>query len=181
MATVIARPGTDECAEYYLQYADLAPDGDILAHMAEQIRVLERLLGALTEEQAACSFAPGEWTIKQVVGHLVDAERIMGYRAYTIARDETAVLPGFNQDYYAEQGDFNSWTLAEMLEEFGLLRRANLIAFRHLTAEQSTRRGVASGNPVSVRAQLYILAGHVNRHVEDLREQYGCGEGVDRR
>lgn len=171
---MIERPGTDECAGYYLQYANLVPDGDILVHLAAQVGVLEGLLGGLTEEQAGYSFGPGEWTIKQVAGHLVDAERIMGYRAYTIARDETAVLPGFDQDFYVDQGDFNAWTLAEMLEEFRLLRRANLIAFRHLTAEQSKRRGIASGNPVSVRAQLYILAGHVNRHVEDLREKYGC-------
>lgn len=170
--TTIERPGHDECTEYYFQYVRLASQGDVLAVLDEQSRVLDGMLRGLTGEQADFRFAPGEWSIKEVVGHLVDAERIFAYRAFTLARDEAAVLPGFDPDAYVREADFGAASLAELLDELASLRRANLLAFRRLTPEATQRRGIASEIPFSVRALIYILAGHFNYHVKDVREQY---------
>jgi len=168
----IARPEADEYKPYYADYVSRVPDGDILLILDEQHEELAGLLGDLTDEHAASSFAPGEWTIKEVVGHLNDAERLFSYRAVCFSRGERAALPGFDQDDYVRAANFGSSSLADLLEELSLLRRANLLAFRQLTAESSQRRGVASEAEVSVRALLYILAGHLNYHLEDLRAKY---------
>lgn len=173
MVAAIGRPENDECSNYYLGYARRVPDGgDVLALLSAQIDTLESLLRGLSDEQADFRFAPGEWTIKQVVGHLVDAERILVYRAYTISRDESAVLPGFDPDVYAGEAGFGAWTLDELLDEWAALRRATVISFRHLTPEMHLRRGIASGTPFTVRALVYIIAGHINYHLEDLRGKY---------
>lgn len=172
MVAVIERPASDECSEYYLGYVGRVPDGDVLAMLAEQIGVLDDLLRGLSDEQAEFRFAPGEWSIREVVGHLIDAERLFAYRAFTISRDETAIMPGIDPDVYVREGNYGSYTLAELLDELISLRRANVIAFRHLTPEASQRRGVASGSTFSVRSLVYILAGHINYHLEDLREKY---------
>lgn len=172
MATVIERPGDDEYGSYYAGYVNRVPQGDVLELLEAQPDVLDELLGSLTDEQAEFRFASGEWSIKEVVGHVVDAERLFAHRAYVFSRDTTAELPGMEQDAYVREGHFNDWQLPEMLEELRLLRQANLIAFRHLTPEATTRQGVASGTEVSVRALIYILAGHFNYHIEDLTEKY---------
>jgi DinB superfamily len=176
---LIEGPASDECSAYYMGYAARVPDGDVLALLDEQIGVLGGLLRDLSDGQAEFRFAPDEWSIKEVAGHLVDAERILSYRAFTIARDEAAVLPGFEPDDYVRAGQFGAWSLAELLDELTLLRRANLIAFRHLTPEASQRRGDASGTIFSVRALVYIIAGHINYHLEDLREKYLPGLAGD--
>ena len=173
----IERPGTDEYNEYYADYMGRAPDGDILTNLSDQLGELEGMLRGLTREQEDFRFAPGEWTIKEVVGHLVDGERAFGYRAFAFSRGEQAALPSFDQDEYVREGNSGARSLADLLEELSLLRRANLLAFRALTPEAAGRRGVASGNPVSVRALVYILAGHLNYHIEDLREKYLPGLG----
>ena len=178
MVTTIERPEHDECSTYYLGYVRRVPDGDdVLTLLADQIGTLVGLLRGLSDEQAEFRFAPGEWSIKEVVGHLVDAERIFAHRAFTFWRDQAAIMPGIDPDVYVREGQFEAWSLAELLDELGLLRRANLISFRHLTPEASRRRGVASGSTFSVRALVYILAGHINYHLDDLRGKYLPGLG----
>ncbi len=172
MATLIQRPGDDEYFSYYADYVSRVPEGDVLECLAAQPDELEELLGDLSDEQAEFRFAEGEWSIKEVVGHLVDAERTFAYRAFAFSRGAAAELPSMEQDDYVREGHFDDWRLPEMLEELRLLRRANLIAFRHLTPEASLRRGVASGIQVSVRALIYILAGHFEYHIEDLTGEY---------
>ena len=172
MAAVIEKPVLGECSSYYMGYVERVPRGDVLEVLAGQTAELEGLLGGLSEEQASFSFAPGEWSIKQVAGHLVDAERTFAYRAFAISRDQSVELPGMDPDDYVREGHFEGWTLAEILDELAALRRANVIAFRHLSSEASRRQGVASGSPVSVRALIYILAGHVVYHIEDLEQKY---------
>lgn len=168
----IERPVSGECSEYYLGYVGRVPDGDVVEMLAEQPGELEAMLGGLTDEQANFRFAPGEWSIKEVVGHLVDAERTFSYRAFAFSRDESVELPGMDPDDYVREGQFGDWPLSELLDELASLRRANVIAFSHLTAEASLRRGEASGSPFSVRALIYILAGHVYYHFEDLTGKY---------
>jgi hypothetical protein len=170
--SAVERPGVDEYAPYYAAYVDRVPNGDVLALLAGQLGELEELLRPLSDAQGNFAFAPGEWTIKEVVGHLADAERAFAYRAFAFSRGESAPLPGFDQDEYVRQADFGARPLGDLLDELVLLRRANAVAFRHLTPEVSRRRGVASGREFSVRALLYVLAGHVVYHLEDLRGKY---------
>ena len=169
---VITRPEADEYAPYYGGYIDRVPAGDVMAILGGQLDELVPLLQGLTEEQGDFRFAPGEWTIKEVVGHLVDTERAFGYRIFAFSRGEAQPVPGIEQDDYVREGNFGARTLADLLEELSLLRRANLIAYRYLTAEASKQRGVASGMEISVRALVYVLAGHIIYHEEDLREKY---------
>ena len=168
----IERPGKDEYASFYQGYVERVPEDDILAELAGQPDELKAMVGELSDEQAKFRFAPGEWSIKEVVGHLIDAERTFAYRAFAISRDDTVVLPSMVQDDYVREGHFDDWPLEEMLDELTALRHANVIAFSHLTPEASLRSGDANGTPVSVRANLYILAGHVIYHFEDLTEKY---------
>ena len=168
----IERPGKGEFSSFYLGYVERVPEGDILIQLAGQPDELKAMLRELSDEQARFRFAPGEWSIKEVVGHLVDAERTFAYRAFAISRDEAVVLPGMEQDGYVREGHFDDRPLEEMLDELTALRQANVIAFSHLTPEASLRTGDANGTPVSVRANLYILAGHVIYHFEDLTEKY---------
>ena len=123
--TIIARPTADEYAPYTADYMRLVPDGDVLATLGAQIPALDDLIGGLTDEQALCRFAPGEWSVKEVVGHLIDAERTFSYRLLAISREEWASLPGFDQDEYVRAADFDARPFADLREELALLRRAN--------------------------------------------------------
>ncbi len=172
MTPAITRPNADEYAPYAADYLRLVPDGDILAILADQIPALDDTLGSLSDEEALRRFAPGEWSIKEVVGHLIDAERIFSYRLLAVSRGEQASLPGFDQDDYVRAAAFGERPFADLREELRLLRRANLLAYRTISPEVAMRRGTANGHAFSVRALVYLLAGHCNYHLIDLREKY---------
>lgn len=173
---MIARPQADEYAPYYAGYIGRVPDGaDLSAVLAQQPDELRALLAATSEDTANVRPAPGEWSIKEVVGHINDCERVFAYRAMRIARGDSTPLPGFEQNAYVEGTDFNRRALADLVEEFALQRRANLLTFRPLTDAETARLGTASGNPFSARALLYALAGHVMHHVESLKTTYKVG------
>ncbi|HZT58391.1 MAG TPA: DinB family protein [Pyrinomonadaceae bacterium] len=171
-ATAPAKPQTNEYAAYYGKYISLVPEGDVVETLARQSEETLALLHSITEERAGHRYEPGKWSIKQVVGHIIDAERIFAYRALAIARGDRARLPGMEQDEYMAGADFDSRTLASLAEEFSHLRRANVLMFRNLDAAAWSRRGVASDNEVTVRALAYIIAGHEAHHVQILRERY---------
>lgn len=168
------RPTSDEYAPYYGKYVSLVPsdDIDVVHHLAdhhhETVDALRKAKG-----KGDFAYAPGKWTVKEVVGHVCDSERIFAYRALRIARGDTTPLPGFEQDDYIATANFNRLTMDELLEELWSVRAATLSLAKHLPAEALTRRGTASGNPVSVRALLYIIAGHERHHFALLRERYG--------
>jgi hypothetical protein len=166
-------PQPDEYYEYYGQYIKRVPQGsDILALMRQQPDDLQALLNRVTDEQARTRPAPEEWSINEVVGHITDTERIFAYRALCIARADATPLPGFDQDDYVRGTDFNSRTLPDLIEEFTLQRRANVLCFRPLNSAEAARRGTASGYPFSVRALLYCMVGHVMHHIESLKVAY---------
>jgi uncharacterized damage-inducible protein DinB len=167
-----ARPEANEYAPYYEKYVSLVPDADIAGTLARQNEETLALLGTVAEERAGFRYEPGKWSIKQVVGHLIDAERIFAYRALAIARGERQALPGMEQDEYMARADFDARTLADLTEEFAHVRRANVLMLRGLDAEAWSRRGVASDNEVTVRALAYIIAGHEAHHVQILRARY---------
>lgn len=167
------RPGTGEYDPFYQPYLARIGDGPIVPRLAAQSAELRELLGGLRPGGAVHRYEAGKWSVKQVVGHLADSERIFGMRATCIARGETAELPGFEQDDYVAGGGFDERTVDSLLREFEQLRGANVEMFGGLPEEHWQRTGRANAAPVSVRALAWILAGHMEHHLAVLRERYG--------
>ena len=171
----IPRPNTGEYNEYYGSYIGRVPDGDLAEQLARQHDATRTLLGGLTPERARHRYAPDKWSVTEVVGHVADAERVFSYRAMRIARGDATPLPGFDEKVYVPAGRFDERPLATVLGELTAVRGATLALLRGLPEDSLARMGTASGHPVSVRALLYIIAGHELHHVNVLRERYGIG------
>ena len=170
---MIPYPQTDEYFHYYGTYIQrIEPGSDIFAILRQQPDEVRTLLARVTDVDANTRPAPGEWSIKEVMGHINDAERIFGYRVLRIARGDTTPIEGFEQNDYVTGTDFNQRTLADLIDEFEALRRANVLCFQPLTLDEIARLGTASGWTVSARAILYMMAGHVRHHVASLIEVY---------
>jgi hypothetical protein len=167
-----ARPESNEYASYYERYISLVPDGDLVETLERQGAETLALLRTLTEEQGAHRYEPGKWSVKQLVGHVNDGERLFSYRALSIARCDRAALPGMEQDEWMAGVDFDARSLASLADEFEAVRSATLHLLRHLSPEAWARRGVASDNEVTALALAYIIAGHEAHHLRILRERY---------
>lgn len=178
MADHGGRPGPGEYSSYYASYVARVPAGGLVEILAEQIGETRELLAGLTEAEAEFAYAPGKWTIKEVVGHLSDAERVFGYRALRFARGDGAELQGFDDKTYVAEGGFGERTLADLVDEYAAVRAATVALLVGLREETWTRRGVANGEVVSVRALACIMAGHELHHRELLVERYGVRRGV---
>jgi len=173
MSTVtIERPAADEYAEYYGRYVSKVPDGDIIELLRQQPAETMALLRGLSPEQANFAYAPGKWTIKEVIGHICDAERVFTYRAMRFARNDQTPLASFDENEYVANANFASRTLPDLLEELQAVRAATVCLAKSLDAEALARRGTASGKEMSVRALFYVSAGHERHHVALLRERY---------
>lgn len=169
----IARPDETEYAPYYQGYVSQVPrDADILDLLEHQLGDTVALLSGVSEEKAAYRYAEGKWSIKEIIGHLVDSERVFAYRALTFARGDAGPLPSFDQDAFVANGGFAARALRDLVGEFVHVRRANLHMFRGFTDEAWSRAGVASVGRVTVRALPFIIAGHERHHVKILREKY---------
>jgi len=168
----IARPNSSEHHEYYSRYISKVPDGDLITLLQGQARETDALLRGLSEERANYAYAPGKWTIKEVVGHISDAERVFAYRALTVARNDKTPLPSFDENAWARESNASSRSLADLLDEFQAVRAATIQFARGMDPEHGARIGTASGNPISPRALLYIAAGHERHHVDLLKERY---------
>lgn len=171
MATTTA-PDRTEAAEYYFTYIDQVPAGDICVLLEAQLAETLALLRDISDARSLTRYAPGKWTIRQVVGHLNDTERLFVFRALWFARGFDSPLPSFDQNVAvsAAGADERSWR--SHVDEFSAVRAATLAFFRGLPADAWTRRGVASGNPFTVRALAYLAVGHVSHHTRILRERY---------
>jgi uncharacterized damage-inducible protein DinB len=165
------RPGPGEYVEYYQKYIDLVPDGDIIALLEREHERTKALLESIPEDRDH-AYAPGKWTIKEVVGHIADTERIFCYRALRYARADTTPLPGFDENTYVPAGAFVNRTLRSLIDELTDVRRATIALFNGLPSEAWERSGVANNNPVSVRALAWIAAGHGIHHRKLLQERY---------
>jgi hypothetical protein len=167
-----ARVGPDEAAEYYFTYINQVPDGDICAILQAQLDEILALLNTISEERSHHRYAPDKWTIKEVVSHLNDTERVFVFRALWFARGFPDALPSFDQNLAiaGARADARPWS--SHVNEFRAVRSATLPVFQSLSPEAWTRRGVASGHPVSVRGLAYIVAGHAAHHGKILRERY---------
>jgi hypothetical protein len=155
---------------------ELVPAGDLLVHLEQQMRGSRRMFDGISEPAAERSYAPGKWTIKEVIGHLADAERIFACRALRIARGDATPLPGFDQEAYVPAGVFGSRTLRSLVDELGTVRTGTLALLRDLPPAAWSRRGVVSGGPMSVCALVCIIAGHELHHLTILQQRYLGGE-----
>jgi uncharacterized protein (DUF1330 family) len=166
------RPGPDEYGAFYAAYVADVPAGGIVALLARQVEDTCRLLEGLPDSRAEHAYAPGKWTIKEVVGHLVDSERVFSYRALRFARGDGAELPGFDEKHYVPAGEFGDRSLASLLDELRTVRRSTVALLGNLPSGAWLRKGIASGHPVSVRAIACIIAGHELHHRRILEERY---------
>ena len=165
------RPAPSEYAPYYAKYIDLVPEEDILAALEAQLAETLAVLRPAPESQGNVRHPPYTWTVKEVVGHLTDTERVMGYRALRFARGDATPLPGFEENDYAREGQSDRVRLADLVGEFEAVRRSHVWLFRTLPEAAWARGGEANGSPVTVRALAYIMAGHARHHTAILRKR----------
>jgi hypothetical protein len=176
--TVPSRPHPSEYDAYVEEYVSEVPEAEILPVLAAQPEEVRRALAAVGEERAGFRYAAGKWSIREVVGHLADAERLFAYRALCFARGDGQSLPGFDENGYVAEARFDRLPFGELIDEFGTLRQGTLHLLRHLPAEAWPRGGTANGRAITVRALAYVMAGHVRHHLKVLRDRYRVGAGL---
>jgi uncharacterized damage-inducible protein DinB len=167
----VGPPTAAEYAPYYNRYISLVPGTDILSILQQQAEDMESLR-TMSEDDACFRYAPEKWSIKQVLGHIMDCERIFAYRALRIARGDQTPIEGFEQDDYVKNGPFERISMTELMNEYVAIRTATIKLFRHLSPEAWNRRGIANNNEVTVRALAYTIAGHERHHRQILKEKY---------
>lgn len=168
----VARPEPGEYAPYFEKYISLVPGNDVAGALESQRVQTMQLFAGRSERDGNFRYALGKWTVKEVLGHITDSERIFTYRALRIARGDKTPLPGFEQDDFVTNGGFNERPLANLAEEFAQVRGASLALFKSFAQDAWTRRGTASDKEVSVRALAYMTAGHELHHRQILEERY---------
>ena len=164
-------PKPEEYAPMMGNYIKLVADTDIISTLEQQNTTVFDLFDNLTEEKAMYAYGPDKWTLKQVIGHLIDAERTFAYRAYAFSRGQNE-LPGFDENTYVERGGFNTRSIQDLAAEFKAVRISNLYFIRALSAEQLTTVAISNNIPTSVRALVYVMAGHVQHHLNIVNERY---------
>ncbi|HEY3112097.1 MAG TPA: DinB family protein [Gemmatimonadaceae bacterium] len=166
------RPAKSEFLPYYERYIALVPDGDVISTLRTQMSETQALLRGLPASVATYRYAPEKWSVNEVIGHLIDSERIFAARALRFARNDPAPLPGFEQDDYVRNSTFDAYPLSGLASELEIVRQSTIFLFRHIDEQAWTRRGVANNAEVSVRALAYIIAGHELHHRQVLRSRY---------
>jgi len=174
-ARAVGRPEPDEVPPHFVGYLKRVPEPDPVTACAAQIEDTATLLHGISAADAMYRYAPDKWSIKEVVGHLADVERIMAYRALRIARGDATPLPGFDENTYVPAGKFDTRSLADLVGDLRTARASTLALLRSFDADAWRRRGTASGKPVSVRAIGFMIPGHERHHVEILRTRYRVG------
>jgi hypothetical protein len=169
----IPRPANTEYAPSYSGYVGAVPDGDVLELLERQGAETAAVLRTIGETKSRHRYAPGKWTIREVIGHVTDAERVFTYRALRFARGDSTALPSFDENAWGAATNADTRTLAALVEEFAAVRAASVALFRGFSEDQFARSGIASGHPVTVRALAYITAGHERHHMRILLERYG--------
>ncbi|TKC12528.1 DinB family protein [Pedobacter polaris] len=164
------QPQTQEYPEWYERYISLV-EGDVIEILEKQISDFSNFINNLIEK-GDYAYAPGKWTIKELVGHIIDTERIMAFRLTCFARNEKGQIPGFEEDEYVANANFKARSLFSLSEEFAQLRKANMFLIKSLNDEELARSGNANGNLISVKALVYVLAGHIIHHTNVIKERY---------
>jgi len=168
----MTRPEPNEYAPYYHTYIRQVPEGDIIKILQKQLEETIHLLKDVSEEKALYRYAADKWSVKELIGHVIDAERVFAYRALNIARNDKSELPGMEQDDYVKFAKFDDLALTDLLEEFRHVRQSNIFLFKSFDEEMQMRKGIASGCEFTVRTFPYIIAGHEKHHQNTLKERY---------
>lgn len=166
------RPDKTEYNPFYETYVSLVPESEILPALERQIEETRALPSSISEGKSLYRYGLDKWSIRQVIGHMIDGERVFAFRAFTFSRADSVQLSGFDENHYVSQADAEQVSLAELCAEFVALRTANVLMFKHLSFEAWTRAGTASNNHITVRALAYIMVGHVRHHSKILQERY---------
>ena len=166
------KPSTGEFLDYYRRYVSLVPDGDVISTLAGQMKETQALLRGMPASKGSYRYAPGKWSVNEMLGHMIDSERIFGIRALRFARNDPTPLPGFEQDDYVRGASFDACALRDLAAELESVRVSTIFFYKHLDEEAWMRRGTANGALVTVRALAYITAGHELHHRRMLRERY---------
>ena len=166
-------PNAEEYAPFYSDYIERAKaKGDVIAALPQQIEDIRSALGKLDDKQARFRNGPEEWSVKEIVSHLIDAERVFSYRLLRISRNDKTPLPGFEQGDFVHEAGADELAFDDLLNEFEYLRRANMLAIKNISEEAAARVGSASGAAVSAKALIFMLVGHVEHHMESMKEKY---------
>ena len=169
----IPKPKEGEYAPYTIMYMSLLPDdGSVLVHMKDNYRIMKNFILSLPESKLMYRYAVGKWTIKETLVHITDTERIFAYRALRFARNDTTALPGYEQNDYVPYSRANERSLTDIFQEYGAVREATLSLFESFNEEDLLRKGIANGNPASVRGLAYQIAGHEMHHMKVIKERY---------
>lgn len=166
------RPIKNDYAPYYETYISKVKGDCIIQILSKMNQEIQTVCNSFAQHKGDYKYAEGKWTVKELIGHVMDTERVFAFRAFSIARGEKQHLPGFEQDNYVREGKFNQRQLSEIVYEFRLLRESYLLLFRSFDDEMLKRRGIANGCEVTVNALLFIIVGHSKHHIDILRERY---------
>ena len=167
------RPTEKEYPTFSAGYISLVPETDVLAVLAAQAAEFQALARAVSAEQELYAYAPGKWTVREVVGHVTDTERVFGHRAFCISRGELATLPSFDENTYVAASVASTVSLAALVEEFALVRATSLVFMRRLDGDGWARIGALAVGPASVRGLAFMMAGHARHHIRVLDQRYG--------
>ncbi len=174
----IERPTPGEYNPGFERYVSRVSEDDALPVLARQPAQVRAALESISGERAGFRYGPDKWSIREVVGHFTDAERVFGFRALTFARGDKTALPGFEENDYAAVAGHDRYALPDLVAEFEALRRSHVSMLAHLDPAAIARAGTANGSPVSVRAIAFIMAGHVRHHIGVLASKYGVGDAT---
>ncbi|MEW6701774.1 MAG: DinB family protein [Bacteroidota bacterium] len=166
------QPNKDEYAAYYQTYVEKVPEGNIIKILKKQTNEVKKLFKNVSKKKSLFRYSPEKWSVREVLGHIIDTERIFAYRALRFARSEQKDLPAFDENEYIRQSNYHVIKLANLVDEFCALRKSNLLMLKNFSDEMWLRKGTANNNSFTVRAMAYIMAGHVNHHLNVLREKY---------
>lgn len=167
-----SRPQPDEYGEFYQGYINLVDEQNVVQSLIQQGQKVYAIIRQLTEDEANHRYADDKWSVKEIIGHLLDTERIMAYRALCISRGEETALPGYDHEAYVKGGNFDQRSLQSLSAEYDALRNANISMFSSFSNDQMLRKGTANDTTVSVRALAFIIAGHEKHHIKILEERY---------
>lgn len=169
---MLQRPSSEEYSPYLAGYISQVPEGDYATFLRSQLDVVVTLVSQISDEQGVSRYAPGKWSLKEVLGHMTDTERIMSYRMLRIARGDTTNLPGFDQDLFITNTSFDELSIEDLLNDFQAVRQATLSLLKTISESAWSRKGNASNHVISARALAYVIAGHANHHLGVIQDKY---------
>ncbi|KRF12045.1 DinB family protein [Paenibacillus sp. Soil787] len=169
---MLQRPGCEEYSPFFTGYICQVPEGDYLSFLHGQLDAVDALFSPITDEQGLYRYEPGKWSLKEILGHMTDTERIMSYRMLRIARGDTTNLPGFDQDVYITNASFDELSMEDLLKDFQAVRQATFSLLQTISEAAWSRKGIANNNEISARAIAYVIAGHAQHHLGVIQQKY---------